>query len=688
MTITAESPISALRGVGPKKAAAFEKLGVRTVGDLVSLFPRRYEDRTRFTPIALAMPGDTVCIRAMVAAPPRLNRIRRGMELVKLRAVDDTGAVEITYFNQTYRKDSLHQGETYIFYGKVGLVGQKKTLTNPVAEREDRAGTPGSVTGRIMPIYPLSAGLTQRVMLDTVRLALDLCGDDLPNALPEEIIGRYRLAQAGFAYENIHFPADLGALELARRRLIFEELFVLSCAMGRMRGERSRAVGLKMERQDAQEFFRSLPFTPTGAQERAVSSAADDMCSGALMNRLIQGDVGSGKTMVAAACIWYVWKNGYQSAFMAPTEILAEQHEKTLKGFLEPLGLRVGRLVGSMTAKQKRETNELLRSGLLDVVVGTHALIQDAVQFQKLGLVITDEQHRFGVGQRSALTEKGEHPHTLVMSATPIPRTLALMIYGDLDVSVIDELPPGRHPIETYVVDERYRERLTAFMEKLIAEGRQVFVVCPMVEENEDLPEGLKSAEEHARTIQSALPNRRVACVHGRMKAKDKEAVMAAFAAGETDVLVATTVIEVGVDVPNAALMIVENAERFGLSQLHQLRGRIGRGKFQSYCVLVSDSETPEARARLRVMKDTSDGIKIAEADLRQRGPGDFFGSRQHGLPEMHIADLCDDMNVLEEARDAAQALLQRDPDLTEPGNRRLRAQCDRLFEINAGRLN
>ena len=532
MMITAESPISALRGVGPKKAAAFEKLGVNTVGDLVTLFPRRYEDRTRFTPIALAMPGDTVCIRAMVAAPPRLNRIRRGMELVKLRAVDDTGAVEITYFNQTYRKDSLHQGETYIFYGKVGLVGQKKTLTNPVAEREDRAGTPGSVTGRIMPIYPLSAGLTQRVMLDTVRTALDLCGDDLPNALPEEILNQYGLAQAGFAYENIHFPADLGALELARRRLIFEELFVLSCAMGRMRGERSRTGGLKMEQQDAREFFSSLPFTPTGAQERAVLSAADDMCSGALMNRLIQGDVGSGKTMIAAACVWYVWKNGYQSAFMAPTEILAEQHEKTLKGFLEPLGLRVGRLVGSMTAKQKRETNELLQAGLLDVIVGTHALIQDAVQFQKLGLVITDEQHRFGVGQRSALTEKGDHPHTLVMSATPIPRTLALMIYGDLDVSVIDELPPGRQPIETYVVDERYRSRLTAFMEKLIAEGRQVFVVCPMVEENEELPEGIKSAEEHARTIQSALPNRRVACVHGRMKAKDKEAVMAAFAAG------------------------------------------------------------------------------------------------------------------------------------------------------------
>ena len=688
MTLSVDSPVSALRGVGPKKAEAFHKLGVDTLRDLVQLFPRRYEDRTRFTPIAYARPGDTVCIRAMVAAEPRLNRIRRGMELVKLRAVDDTGSVDITYFNQTYRKDSLHQGETYIFFGKIGTVGQKKTLTNPVAEREDRAGSPGSVTGRIMPIYPLTAGLNQRVLMDAVRAALDACAGAVPDALPRAIQSQYGLAQAGFAYENIHFPADLGALELARRRLIFEELFVLACAMGRMRGARTRTGGLRMRRLDADEFCNSLPFTPTGAQRRALDSAMDDMTSGAVMNRLVQGDVGSGKTMVAAACVWYVWKNGYQSAFMAPTEILAEQHANTLRGFLEPFGLRVGRLVGSMTAKQKREVCAALADGTIDVVVGTHALIQQTVQFQKLGLVITDEQHRFGVGQRSALTEKGDHPHTLVMSATPIPRTLALMIYGDLDVSIIDELPPGRQPVETYVVDERYRERLTAFMEKLIAEGRQVFVVCPMVEENEELPEGLKNAQEHAELLRRLLPNRRVACVHGRMKAKDKEAVMAAFAAGETDVLVATTVIEVGVDVPNAALMIVENAERFGLSQLHQLRGRIGRGKFQSYCILVSDADTDEARARLKVMKETSDGFKIAEADLSQRGPGDFFGSRQHGLPEMHIADLCGDMNVLEEAQRAAQALLEQDPDMSAPDNAALRAQCERLFEINAGRLN
>lgn len=413
-----------------------------------------------------------------------------------------------------------------------------------------------------------------------------------------------------------------------------------------------------------------------------------DLTSGTPMNRLVQGDVGSGKTLVAAACVWYVHQSGCQSAFMAPTEILAEQHEATLRGFLAPLGLRVGRLTGSMTAKQKREVCAALEAGTLDVVVGTHALLQEAVRFRDLGLVVTDEQHRFGVEQRAALTGKGDHPHTLVMSATPIPRTLALMIYGDLDVSVIDELPPGRRKIETYCVDERYRARLTAFMDRLIGEGRQVFVVCPMIEERDELSPGLKSAQEHAAALQQALPHRRVACIHGKMRPREKEAGMAAFSAGETDILVSTTVIEVGVDVPNAALMVVENAERFGLSQLHQLRGRIGRGSFQSYCVLVSDADSEEARARLRVMRDTSDGFRIAEADLKLRGPGDFFGSRQHGLPEMHIADLCADMNVLNEARDAAQILLEQDPGLRLPEHAPLRAQCERLFVANQDRFN
>lgn len=682
---TPDTAISALRGIGPKKAEAFRKLGVTTLRDLISLFPRRYEDRSQFRPIALVLPDETVCIRAMVASEPRLVRIRRGMELVKLRAVDESGAIDITYFNQNYMKNNLHPGETYTFYGKVTVAGSKKSMTNPVCEPEHSAG---GLTGRIVPVYPLTAGLTQRVMLDAVRTALDACAGNVPDALPQEITERYHLAQARFSYENIHFPANFGALELARRRLIFEELFVLAVSMGRMRDSRRIAGGIRMEQADCAEFYRTLPFVPTGAQRRAVESAVQDLTSGVPMNRLIQGDVGSGKTLVAAACIWYVWKSGCQSAFMAPTEILTAQHAATLRGFLEPLGMRVGRLTGSMTAKQKREVCQALAENTLDVVVGTHALLRDTVQFHQLGLVITDEQHRFGVEQRAALTGKGDHPHTLVMSATPIPRTLALMIYGDLDVSVIDELPPGRRKVETYCVDERYRVRLNRFIDNLVGEGRQVFVVCPMVEENGEQMPDVKSAQEHAAALQKALPHRCVACIHGRMKAKDKDACMAAFAAGETDILVATTVIEVGVDVPNAALMIVENAERFGLSQLHQLRGRIGRGPFQSYCILVSNADTDEAKARLKVMHDTTDGFKIAEADLRQRGPGDFFGSRQHGLPEMHIADLCADMSVLNDARDAAQALLAADPELSAPEHAMLRAQCERLFAANQGRLN
>ena len=687
-TYTPQTPVSTLRGIGPKKAEAFEKLGVRTLEDLVSLFPRRYEDRTHFTPIAAAAPDQSVCIRALVAQEPKLSRIRRGLEIVKVRVVDHTGAMDVSYFNQPYRKNALKQGEDYIFYGKVAVNGRFRSMTNPVTEQAARSGSADSVTGRIMPVYPLAAGLTQRILLDCMRTALDVCLPSIPDVLPDSVVREYGLARAAYAYETIHRPADIGKLELARRRLIFEELFVLACAMRRIRADRAAQTGRRFQRFDCGEFYRTLPFSPTNAQRRAVEAAVSDLCSGTAMNRLVQGDVGSGKTLVAAACVWYAFKNGFQSAFMAPTEILAEQHEATLKSFLEPLHICVARLTGSMTVKQKRGVYEALADGRIDVVVGTHALIQEAVQFQKLGLIVTDEQHRFGVQQRAALGEKGEHVHTLVMSATPIPRTLALMIYGDLDVSVIDELPPGRHPIETYVVDERYRERLTAFIDKLISEGRQAFVVCPMVEENDELPAELKSAEEHARTLQAMLPHRRVACIHGRMKAKDKEAVMAAFVRGETDVLVATTVIEVGVDVPNAALMIVENAERFGLSQLHQLRGRIGRGQFQSYCILVSDSKTDDAKARLKVMKETSDGFKIAEADLRQRGPGDFFGSRQHGLPEMHIADLCADMTVLEDAKDAAESLLRSDSALSRPEHAALREKCDRLFEVNAGRLN
>ena len=674
-----------IKGIGEKKAQALNKLGVFSLRDLVSFFPRKYEDRSETKPIALTCDGESVCVEALVADTPRLTRVRRGLDLVKLRAVDDSGVLDITYFNMPYAKDNLHRGESYVFYGKIEANGPRRSMINPVAEKAEGER---KVTGRIVPVYRVAQGLSQRVMQQAVRQGLDACLSELPDVLPHSVRERNQLAQTAYAFENIHFPADFEALELARRRLIFEELFVLACALGRMRGERSRESGIRMEKSDLDRFWFALPFAPTGAQRRAVEEALRDMDSGAVMNRLVQGDVGSGKTLVAAALIWHCAENGYMSAFMAPTEILADQHYHTLTELLSPLGLRVGKLTGAMTAKEKRIVREQLKAGQLDLVIGTHALFSADVEYEKLGLVVTDEQHRFGVGQRSALIGKGQKPHVLVMSATPIPRTLALIIYGDLDVSIIDELPPGRQKVDTFTVDESYRARLNGFIRKLVGEGRQVFVVCPMVEENDDLPQKLKSAEEHAQELQKEFPDLRVACVHGKMKPRDKEAVMASMVAGETDILVATTVIEVGVDVPNAALIVVENAERFGLSQLHQLRGRVGRGQHKSWCILVSDNDGEENRARLGIMTKTNDGFKISEEDLRLRGPGDFFGSRQHGLPEMHVADLGADVNVLQKAQQEATLLLANDPALAAPERAALRESVERLLKVNADCFN
>ena len=674
-----------IKGIGEKKAQALNKLGVFSLYDLISYFPRKYEDRSRYCPIALTTPDEPVCIRAIVADTPRLVRIRRGMELVKFRAVDESGSVDITYFNQNYVKDQFQLGESYIFFGKIEIKGSHRSMVNPVHEKE---GTENGITGRIIPVYRICSGLNQRSMLQAVRQGLDTCAGLVPDVLPENVRRRCRLVQARYAYENIHFPPDMEALELARRRLIFEELFVLACALGMMRTERVLEGGIKLNAIDTEEFFSALPFSPTGAQRRAVSEALGDMSSGGVMNRLLQGDVGSGKTLVAAALIWQTYKNGYMSAFMAPTEILADQHYVNLSALLFPFGLRVAKLTGAMTAKEKRAVKAALAAGEIDLIVGTHALFSADVEYSRLALVVTDEQHRFGVAQRSALISKGARPHVLVMSATPIPRTLALIIYGDLDVSVIDELPPGRQKVDTFAVDESYRARLNGFIRRLTGEGRQVFVVCPMVEENDELPVKLKSAQEHAKELAAVFPDLRVGCVHGRMKAKDKDAVMGAFSAGELDILVATTVIEVGVDVPNAALMIIENAERFGLSQLHQLRGRVGRGSYKSYCVMVSDAGGDEVRARLKIMTQTNDGFKISEEDLRLRGPGDFFGSRQHGLPEMHVADLGADANVLKKAQEEASRVLASDPALASAENAALKARIDRLFSLNADSFN
>ena len=674
-----------IRGIGEQRAKSLGRLGIYTLGDLLNYFPRAYEDRTVTRTLADALPETTVCVTAMVATEPRLSHVRRGMDLVKLRIVDETGSADVTYFNQSYVRDQLHKGESYVFYGKVGGSLLRKTFTNPIYEREDRAGV---TTGRILPVYKLTHGISNKLLLTAMESALEECGDILPELLPAPVSGAYRLPKAGFAYRNVHFPPDWETLALARRRLIFEEFFVLSCAMHLLRGKREKAAGQRIPVPDMEEFYASLPYTPTGAQRRAVSDALSDMASGGCMSRLVQGDVGSGKTLVAAALLWSVWKSGYQGAFMAPTEILAQQHLNTLTSLLAPLGLRVGLLTGSLTAKQKREIKTAAEEGYFDVLVGTHALITEDVQFARLGLVVTDEQHRFGVEQRSALTAKGERPHVLVMSATPIPRTLALMIYGDLDVSVLDELPPGRQKVDTVSVTEEYRTRLNGFIRAQVAEGRQVFVVCPMVEESETLDPSVKSATEHAAALQKEFPDLTVGCVHGKMKPKEKDAAMAAFVRGDTDILVSTTVVEVGVDVPNASLMIVENAERFGLSQLHQLRGRVGRGVHKSWCVLVSQNPTEEGKQRLRVLVKTSDGFAVAEEDLKLRGPGDFFGSRQHGLPEMHIAELTGSMDTFKEAKEAADDLIRTNPALDGEELLPLREHIARLFALKENTWN
>ena len=672
-----------IKGIGEAKAKALGKLGIFTLGDLIGWFPRRYEDHRETRPISSLIPGETACVAAMIASEPKVSHIRKGMDLVKVRAVDDTGALDVTFFNQSWLKNQLRVGETYIFYGRAEGSLLRKTMAGPVVEPEGRR----EFTGRIVPVYPLTAGVSQLLLSRAIRQGLDECADILPDCLPDSVRQTHGLCRVNYAYENIHFPESPEALDIARRRLAFEELFFFAIGLKLLRSRRETVSVEPFRPVDMAPFYDALPFILTGAQRRCVDEAIADMTAGKPMNRLCQGDVGSGKTMVAAACVYFCVKNGRQAALMAPTELLAEQHYRGLAPLLEQLGLRCALLTGSTPAKTKRSVTAQLASGELDFAIGTHALISGGVAYANLGLVVTDEQHRFGVAQRTALAEKGEHPHTLVMSATPIPRTLALILYGDLDVSVIDQLPPGRKPIETYAVTSAYYPRLYAFIRKQVEAGRQVYIVCPMVSENDDLPDERKAVTEYAQKLQSEIfPDLRVAYVHGKMKSREKDTVMSAFAAGETNILVSTTVIEVGVDVPNASLMVVENAERFGLSQLHQLRGRVGRGQHQSYCVLVSDNKNDETRQRLRAMTKTADGFKIAEEDLRLRGPGDFFGLRQHGLPGLRVADIGCDTRLLTEAQTAAEELLAHDPSLARHPDTAERVQ--KLFRQSENSLN
>ena len=676
-------PVTILKGVGPTKAKQFAALNIHTLRDLICHFPRGYEDRTKLTTIEKLEVDVPACFKAMVMNTPRTSHIRKGLDITKVQVADHTARLTLTFFNQKFTTEQLQYGKEYIFYGAVSGDFVGYNMTSPAFEALD---APPVTTRRVLPLYPLTAGLSNAAMIKAVTQALAIC-DPPEEIIPAAVRSEYGILPADRAYRAIHEPASMAEAELAKKRLIFEEFFVFSAGLSLMRAARAEKKTEPYQTCDLQPFISALPFRLTGAQSRAIGEIVSDLRRGTPMNRLVQGDVGSGKTMVAAAAAYLAVKNGHQSALMAPTEILAEQHYKSLSKLLEPMGIKVGLLTGSMKEREKKAVREALAAGDIELAVGTHALLSDATEFHDLGLVITDEQHRFGVGQRSKLSQKGQDPHLLVMSATPIPRTLALLMYGDLEVSIIDELPPGREIVDTFLVTESYRPRINAFIRKQVAEGHQCFVVCPAVEENEDL--GIKAVETWAETLQQTVfPDLRVMLLHGQMKGAEKEEIMASFARGEGDILVATTVIEVGVDVPNATLMVIEDADRFGLSQLHQLRGRVGRGRAKSYCILTSRNRNGETQQRRKAFCKTNDGFKIAEEDLKLRGPGDFFGSRQSGLPVFRVASLSCDLQTLKLAQQASADWIDTQGSADTAEAIALRRRIGDLFARAEGTMN
>lgn len=664
--------IQYLKGVGETRAKSFAKLGIFSVGGLLRFYPRTYEDWSAVTHIVDAPVGQNVCIRATVCERVTETRISGGRTITKSSICDESGLLPLIYFNNKFIKNALSEGGTYLFFGKVTL--DRGGCRVMIAPRHEKAPE----KQRIRPVYKANASLSSKNIERVVETALREIKGHIPEILPAYIIEKYRLMPLEEALFTIHFPESESQLAQAKRRLIFEELLVLQLGLCSKRITDGENMTEPIRHDYSDEFFSKLPFEPTGAQKRAVAEAIADMAGKKQMNRLLQGDVGSGKTAVAAALMYSAVKNGFQSALMAPTEVLASQHYKTLCGFFGE-DMRVELLTGSTPAKKKREILAGLASGEINIVTGTHAVIQNNVEFLNLGLVITDEQHRFGVAQRTALSKKGHSPHTLVMSATPIPRTLAMMIYGDLDISIIDELPKGRQPVKTYSVTTAYHERLYAFLRKTLDSGHQAYIVCPLIEESDS---DLVPATEYYDMLKSTqFRGYTLGLLHGAMKPKQKDEVMARFYSGEIQLLISTVVIEVGVDVPNATVMLIENAERFGLSQLHQLRGRIGRGGGESTCVLLSDAQNDEAKERFKILCDTTDGFLIAKRDLELRGPGDFFGSRQHGLPDMHIANLMTDTRILYEAQKVANQIIEDDPRLEKPENGELKLEITRLFE-------
>ena len=679
-TLTPDTPVRYLKGVGPKTAERFEKLGILTLSDLLCHYPRRYLDFSKPYSIAEA-PADTECVvKAEVFAKPGGRILPGGRRMERITAGDDVSSLEITWFNNPYAAQKLELGQEYYFQGIVTGGMLRRQMVNPQVRTDAQVKS-----SPFEAVYPQTEGLTSSAIAKCVRQLLPHA-ELLPDPLPSEMLKKYRLLSKADAVRAIHCPATEEEAFAARRRLIYEELLVLQLGIGRMKNHGAASTGAPMKKADASPFWESLPFSPTGAQRRAVEEILTDMSGETSMNRLLQGDVGSGKTLVAAAAIWACIRAGYQAALLAPTEILASQHAENLNRLLSPFGMRAALLTGGMKAAARRTTLAAIRDDEADLIVGTHAILSEGVEFARLGLAVVDEQHRFGVRQRGLLAEKAANPHLLVMSATPIPRTLGLLMYGDLDISILDELPPGRKPVKTRCITGKKRADLYGFLDREIDSGRQVYIVCPAIEDAGG--SGLNAVKSYYEDIAKAyLPDRRVGLMHGKLKPKEKAEVMDDFKSGRLDALVSTTVIEVGVDVPNATVMVIENAERYGLSALHQLRGRVGRGAAESWCFLVSDNASESVQKRLKFLCSTSDGFAVAQYDLETRGPGDFFGSRQHGLPTLQIADLMNDTRTLHAAQSEAAALLAEDPLLARPEHALLARQVEQMFD-KAGAMN
>ena len=670
------SRLTALKGVGEKREKLYQKLGINCIGDLLEHYPRGYLDLTGSLAIKDASDEHPCAVRAIVTQKGATHPVRRGLTVTKVRATDMERDLLITFFNAKYTVDALEIGREYIFYGDFTRRLTGGEMNSPVVISAEESG--------FLPQYPLTEGLSSKMVSAQMKAALESCQSRIKETLSTEIMQKYGLCSKAEAICGIHFPVDRAELEKAKKRLVFEEFLAFSLGMSLTKGRVREESGNAFANLSTEEFTRSLGFELTGAQKRVIEECKKDMCSAVPMSRLIQGDVGSGKTAVAAACMYFAAKNGFQSAMMAPTEVLAAQHKTTLEKMFAPFGIKVGLLTGSMKASEKASVKSQIESGEIAIVTGTHALIQEDVAFKSLGLIITDEQHRFGVRQRMALGKKGNAPHTIVMSATPIPRTLAFVLYGDLDVSVLDEMPKNRIPVKTYLVGPELSQRALGFVRNFAKEGKQSYIVCPLIERTEDsLP--LEAAADLAEQIAGQeLVDCNVGLLHGRMKPAEKERVMNAFAENRLQVLVSTTVIEVGVDVPNAVCMVIENADRFGLSQLHQLRGRVGRGTEQSYCILISGTKSAETKRRLEVIAKTTDGFKVAEEDLKLRGPGDFFGYRQSGLPMLKMADMMTDIKLLELAKKACSEILEEDPRLSKPENAALSRNIQKLLEETA----